>query len=387
MRQRNVGARILADALELRPVIADLRRDIERTGLVPPVLISALMRADIMHMWMPEGLGGPELSITEFIRVAEAVSYADSAVGWCVGLAAAYTRFGGLLPEAVARMVFDGNCLAGSLAPTGRGAKVPGGYRVTGRWAWGSGILHSKWIITAFLTYADDVPVLADGKPEMRIGFFPKDPDVKVLDTWHVGGMRGTGSHDYTMSDVFIPDDFTVGGLDPPSQQPGRLYRIPVFSLYPFVIAATPLGVVRAAFDAFLELATVKTPVTGSVLLRDKPTVQAMVGRSKALLDSAREFYYATAQSLSDWADTDAPLSLALRTQVRLATAHVGEVAKQVVRDLYDAGGGSSVYETCPLEGHFRDIHAVTQHFGVSQGNFEFAGRVVLGLDPGTARF
>jgi alkylation response protein AidB-like acyl-CoA dehydrogenase len=387
MRQHDAGGRILADVLALRPFIAEVRDEIERTRVIPPALLSALRATGVFHMWMPEALGGPELSITAFAEVAEALSYADSAVGWCCGLGAAYTRFAGVLPEAVARQVFDGNILAGSLAPTGRGIKVPGGYQVTGQWSWGSGITHSNWIITPFLTEQDGRPVVTDGKPEMRIGFFPKDRHVEVLDTWHVGGMRGTGSHDFRMDAVFIPDAFTVVGLDPAPRQPGTLYRIPIASLYPFVIAATPLGIARAAFDAFLDLATVKTPVTGSVLLRDKPTVQAMVGRAKARLDSARAFYYAAAQALSEWAGTNEPLPLALRTQVRLATAQIGEVAKQVVRDIYDAGGGSSVYEVCPLERHFRDIHAVAQHIGVSHGNFEFAGRALLGLDPGTARF
>jgi alkylation response protein AidB-like acyl-CoA dehydrogenase len=387
MSTHGAGDHYLQAVQGLAAMIGEARDEIERTRLLPAALISALEAAGIFRMWLPSALGGPELSIAEFVRVVEALSYMDGSVGWCAGLGAAYSRFAGYLPEAVAMRIFDGNTVAGSLAPTGRGTKVTGGYRVTGRWAWGSGIMHSNWILVTFLTQGDDGPVIVDGKPEMRLGFLPKLSDVEVIDTWKVGGMRGTGSHDYAVSDAFIPDEYTLEGLDPPPRHPGSLYATSLNSVYPFVIAAIPLGIATAAFDAFLSLAQVKTPVSGSVLLRDKPTVQAMVGRSHALLQGAREFYYATARSMPDWAARGTPLTLDQRAQVRLAVTQIGEASKQVVRNLNDASGGSAVYEMCPLERHFRDIHAVTQHVQVSPNNFEFAGRVILGLEPGTARF
>jgi len=372
---------------DLTPMINAARNEVEQSRLLPPALVSALAEAGIFRMWLPRGLGGPELTIADFVRVVEALSYLDGSIGWCAGLGAAYSRFAGYLPEAVAMHIFADNVLAGSLAPTGRGTRVPGGYRLSGRWAWGSGIMHSTWVVVTFLTQSGDEPIMVDGKPEMRVGFLPKSENVEVIDTWRVGGMRGTGSHDYAVSEVFIPEEHTLAGLDPAPRHPGGLYSISLNSVYPFVIAAVSLGIAMAAFDAFLSLAQVKTPISGPVLLRDKPTGQAMVGRSRALLESAREFYYATARSMPDWAAAGTPLTLDQRARGRLAVAQISEVAKHVVRDLNDAAGGSSVYETCPLERHFRDIHAVAQHVQVSPNNFEFAGRVVLGLDPGTARF
>jgi alkylation response protein AidB-like acyl-CoA dehydrogenase len=199
--------------------------------------------------------------------------------------------------------------------------------------------------------------------------------------------MRGTGSHDYAITDLFVPEAYTLDGLDPPICHPSRLNALPTVSVLAFVIAATPLGIAMAAFDAFLALASVKAPISGSVLLRDKPAVQAMLGRMNALLHSAREFYYKTAHDVSALAQAGEPMTLAMRLQVRLAVAQVAEAAKEVARHLYDAAGGSSVYEKCPLERHFRDIFAVSQHVQVSPNNFEFSGRVLLGLDPGAARF
>jgi len=381
------SAHFLQVAKDLTPMITAARREIERTRGLPPALIDTLQAASIFRMWMPRALGGPELSVAAFIEVIEILARADASAGWCAGLGAAYSRFAAYLPETIAEKIFGHNILAGTLAPTGTGRRVPGGYRVTGRWAWGSGIMHSQWILVTFLTRMAGQPVMIDGKPELRIGFLEKSRDVEVIDTWNVGGMRGTGSHDFVVSDVFIPDDHTLDGLDPLPRHPGSLYAISLDSIYPFVIAAIPLGVATAALDAFIDLAQVKTPVSGTILLRDKPVVQAMVGRASALLESARAFYYATAHSLPVWAEANIPLTTGQRAQVRLAVAQVADVSKQVVRTLYDAAGGSAIYQNCPLEQYFRDVHAVTQHVQVSPNNFEFAGRVALGLDPGTARF
>ena len=152
------GEDFLRAAHELTGSIKDARNEIERTRLIPATLISALQATGIFRMWLPHDLGGPQLSVAEFVRVVEALSYVDGSVGWCTGLGAAYSRFAAYLPEAIATQIFQDNILAGTLAPNGRGTKVAGGYRVTGRWSWGSGIMHSRWLIVAFLTQADNNP-------------------------------------------------------------------------------------------------------------------------------------------------------------------------------------------------------------------------------------
>jgi alkylation response protein AidB-like acyl-CoA dehydrogenase len=381
------GERILQRAKDFTPAIVKLRDEIERTRALPAELVLALQDADIFRMWYPSAWGGPELSIAELGLVLETLSYADGAVGWCAGIGSAYSRFAGYLPEPIARRIFEGDVVAGSLAPTGKGVKVPGGYRVTGRWKWGSGITHSNWVLVSFVTHHGGERLIIDGEPELRVAFFPKTSHVEIIDTWNVTGLRGTGSYDYATQDLFVPDDYTLVGLDPPPHQSTSCYEIPLSTAYPFVIAAVPLGMVMAAFDEFLNLAQEKAPVSSPTLLRDKPTVQAMIGRSRAMLLSAREFYYATAQEITTAGDAHKPLTFPQRARARLAAAQVAEVAKQVVRDLYDAAGGSSVYANCQLERNFRDIHAAAQHVQVSPNNFEFAGRVLLGLPPGTARF
>lgn len=383
----DAGEQILQQAQHLAPLIADLRNEIEYSRALPADLVSEMHQADLFRMWYPAALGGPELSIAELAFVLEALSYADGAVGWCAGIGSAYSRLAGYFPEPLAREIFERNVVAGGLAATGSGVKVPGGYRVSGRWKWGSGITHSTWVLGSFITHQDDEPIKIDGIPELRIALFPKTPEVEIIDTWNSTGLRGTGSYDYAVRDLFVPEDYTLLGLDPPPYQGSVCYRIPLSSAYPFVIAAAPLGMAMAAFDEFLEIAQVKAPISTPALLREKPGVQAMIGRSRALLLSAREFYYAMAREIWLAEDAKVPLTLDQRARARLAAAQVGEAAKQVVRELYDAVGGSSVFATCPLERLFRDIHTAAQHVQVSPNNFEFAGRVSLGLDPGTARF
>jgi hypothetical protein len=183
-----------------------------------------------------------------------------------------------------------------------------------------------------------------------------------------------------------LPEELTLEGRDPPPRHPGSLYAISLKSIYPFVIAAAPLEIAMAAFDAFLTLACHKTPGSGSVVRRDKPIVRAMIGRLSALLQSAQEFTMSWPVASRNEFETNLPSAIDQRAQVRIAVAHIGEVGKHVGRNLYDAADGSSAYETCPLEWHFRDVNSAVQHVQVSSDNFEFAGRVILGLDAGTGR-
>lgn len=313
----------------------------------------------------------------------ETLARADGSVAWCASIAAAYSRFSGYLPEPVARRILWRRAIvAGGLAPSGKARPVPGGYSVSGRWAYGSGILHAHWVLGGCVVQADGGPRRgADGAPEIRTAFFPASA-AAVIDTWQVGGLRGTGSQDYQVTDLFVPEDHTVTGNEP--LLPGPLYAVSRHTAYPVAIAAVPLGVAHAALDAFQALAAGKTPVISPALLRDRPVVQAGVGRAEAQLRAARAFLLETCDMVWDAAAAGGALSLEQRALKRLACAQAAEAAKAVVQLLYDAGGGSSVYERCPLQRCFRDVHAAAQHLQVHSAKFETGGRVLLGFDPGT---
>jgi alkylation response protein AidB-like acyl-CoA dehydrogenase len=215
---------------------------------------------------------------------------------------------------------------------------------------------------------------------------------VEVIDTWHVSGLRGTGSHDYRVADLFVRDDHSILCFDAMPLQPGTLYAVPIITVLSVAIAAVPLGIARAAIDTAVELAQVKTPGLpslhgSSLLLRDKPTFQAAVGRAEALLGSARSFLLATVGDLWDEVSSGVAASMKRRAMVRLACTQAAQSAAQAVDLMYNAGGGTSLYETSRLERCFRDVHACTQHIATSTDSYELGGRVMLGFDPGRPQF
>ena len=380
------AARLIQAALDLGPAIAAVRGEIERERRLPAPLVERLRDLGFFSLWLARSLGGPELNLTDFVRVIEALARSDGSVAWCATNAGAYSRFSGFLPGPVARRIFaeERAAVAGNMGPLGRAVPVPGGYRVTGRWPYGSGIMHSDWVLGGCFVADDEASRRGpDGAPDARIVFFPAAA-AEVIDTWDVGGLRGTGSHDYRVADLFVPEDQVASRTGDDPRLPGPLYALPRNVAFGVTIAAVPLGIARAALDAVRDLGAAKTPRIGSTVLRERPAVQAAVGRAEATLRAARAFLFEACDDAWATAASGTPLTLEQRAVVRLACAQAAEAAKAVVRAAYDAGGGTAVYEGCPLQRCFRDAHAAAQHLQVQDGNFETGGRVLLGLDPGT---
>jgi alkylation response protein AidB-like acyl-CoA dehydrogenase len=210
---------------------------------------------------------------------------------------------------------------------------------------------------------------------------------VEVIDTWSVSGLRGTGSHDYRVADLFVPEDHTIDYFAPQAVQTGTLYAVPAISVLAVAIAAVPLGIARSAIDEVVALAAAKTPYGSSTPLRDKPTVQADVARAEVLLGSARSYLFAMIGELWGEVAGGGAASMQRRGMLRLACAHAAQASAQAVDLVYNAAGGTAIFETGRLERCFRDVHAVTQHIATSTSNYEAGGRMLLGLDPGAPRF
>jgi len=385
---------LIEAARELAPKIEAARADIERDRQIPRTLVDAIGDAGLFGLWLPKAFDGPELDLVDYIRVIEELARADGSVAWCTTVAACYSRIAGYLQPDIALPIFGGGrtVVAGTINPTGKAFTVDGGYRVTGRWAYGSGILHSTWTLGNCIVHDREGPRRgSNGAPELRLVIFPTDA-VEVIDTWHVSGLRGTGSHDYRVADLFVRDDHSILCFDAMPLQPGTLYAVPIITVLSVAIAAVPLGIARAAIDTAVELAQVKTPGLpslhgSSLLLRDRPTFQAAVGRAEALLGSARSFLLATVGDLWDEVSSGVAASMKRRAMVRLACTQAAQSAAQAVDLMYNAGGGTSLYETSRLERCFRDVHACTQHIATSTDSYELGGRVMLGFDPGRPQF
>jgi alkylation response protein AidB-like acyl-CoA dehydrogenase len=381
--------RLIRAARDLAPAINAVRDTVERQRELPPALVDALGGAGMFSLLLPMSLGGAELTVIDYVRVIEALSQTDGSVGWCASVASAYSFFAGYLRPDVARLIYDGGrtVVAGALNPSGKAFVADGGYRVTGRWSYGSGIRHSTWVVGNCVVHDRDGPRRgSDGRPEIRVMIFPTSA-VEVIDTWSVSGLRGTGSHDYRVADLFVPEDHTIDYFAPQAVQTGTLYAVPAISVLAVAIAAVPLGIARSAIDEVVALAAAKTPYGSSTPLRDKPTVQADVARAEVLLGSARSYLLAMIGELWGEVAGGGAASMQRRGMLRLACAHAAQASAQAVDLVYNAAGGTAIFETGRLERCFRDVHAVTQHIATSTSNNEAGGRMLLGLDPGAPRF
>jgi alkylation response protein AidB-like acyl-CoA dehydrogenase len=377
----------LEAARKLVPVIQSCADEIEAERELPRALFEALADAGMFHLAVPRSLGGAELDLPTYVGVIEEIGKADASTGWIVNQGAIFATYAARMPSDVARSIWidtPRSVVANTPAATAQAIVVPGGYRVTGRQGFSTGCRHAAWLAAHAQIIENGQPRLESGQPETRYMFVPA-AEAQLLDTWRVRGMRGTGTHHFAVTDVFVPAERTVLSATAPLRETGALYRIPRTLLFAAGDAAVALGVARTCLTAFLELAMVKTP-RAQALLRDQPMVQADVGHAEALLRSGRAFLMETVRDI--WADATSTgtLSLDQRAAMRLATTHGIRLAVQVVDTVYNAAGATAVYEDNPLQRHFQDIHVISQHLQARLSHYELVGRHVLGLKVDEAR-
>lgn len=366
-------------ALEaIKPLIAEHRRSFDRDRRLPDAVFAALADAGLFRLWLPKRLGGPELTPLDFMRVGEAAAAIDGSVAWLIGNGGGMSRAGGYLPEAIAHEVFaDPHAfIVAATGAIGKAEPCEGGYRVTGRWPFGSGSHHGSHFMGLARARR------ADGREGPELCCYVKRADVRIDDTWHVSGLRGTGSCDFEMSGVFVPHDHTHPLVDFRPTQPGIVYRLPGLSAFPWTVAVLPLGMARGAMDAFAVIAASKS--RSGTPLRDREAVQMIMGRAEALHRAGRAFLIEAMSELIDALDDyDAGRLTRARVGFRSACAHAGESALRIAGWLAAEAGTASIFETGTLERAIRDIQAATRHIAMNAMAYAMAGRLSLGLDPG----
>jgi len=375
-------AEYLAAIGRLAPVIAEHRATFDQERRLPDAVFNALADAGLFRLWLPAAFGGPELSPTDFMTVVEAASALEGSVGWLVTNGSAMSRVAGYVSEAVARNWFaDPRAfIVSATGAVGSAQKVDGGYRVTGRWPFGSGSHHA----TRFMGLASTKG--PDGRDEPPLCCYFERRDVAIHDTWRVSGLRGTGSCDFEVRDLFVPEQHTHAFIGPKPTQPGVLYRVPTLSIFPWAASVVPLGIARGAMDAFAELAVGKTRLGTSAPLRDRETVQSNFGRMQALHRSGRAFLIETMAELIAALEADEIRLTKAKAIFRVACANAAENAMRIVDMIAAEAGAASIFETCPIERFARDIHAAVKHVAMTPNSYIVSGRLGLGLDPGTTR-
>ena len=372
--------RILDAVRALGPSIAAQRDDFDGDRRLPETAFAALAEAGLFRLWLPEVLGGPELSPFDFMRVVEAASALDGSVGWLVGNGAGMSRLGGYLGEAVARDWFADRhaFIASATGAVGKAIPVAGGYCVSGRWPFGSGAHHA----TRFMVLASVNP---DDPASPLLCCYLDRADVTILDNWRVSGLRGTGSCDFEANDIFVPAAHVHPFLGLQPTQPGLLYRMPPSSVFALSICGVPLGIASGAVASFAELARRKSRL--GAMLCDRETVQATVGRTRAMLRAARAFLIDAMTELMAATDMGGQRLVQARADIRLANAHAAETAMSITDMVAASAGAVAIFETCALERAVRDVRAVAKHIAMSPNNYIIVGRLGLGLDSDGARF
>lgn len=373
--------RLLTAVQGLTTLIAGQRGEFDRERRLPDAVFAALADAGLFRLWLPLALGGPELSPFDFMRVVEAASAVDGSVGWLVGNGGGMSRLGGYLGEAVVREWFSDPraFVASATGAVGSASAVQGGYRVSGRWPFGSGAHHA----TRFMVLAS---AGADDPASSPLCCYLDRADVTILDNWHVSGLRGTGSCDFEARDIFVPAAHVHPFLDLRPTQPGRLYRMPPSSVFAWSISGVPLGIASGAIASFVELA-IRKGLHGRSLLCDRETVQEMVGRARAMLRASRAFIADAMTGLMSAAETGGDRLVEARADVRIANANAAETAMSITDQLAAGAGAAAIFETCALERAVRDARAAAKHIAMSPSNYITSGRLALGLGPGAMRF
>ena len=357
-------------ARRLAPTAAELAPAAERDRRLAEPLVAALADAGLFRLCVPAAAGGLEAPPGTLVAVVRALAAGDAAAGWCVAIAATSGLVAGYLPEAAARAISadPATMVAGVFAPKGRATPEPGGFRVSGRWPFASGCEHADWLMGG---------CVVDGG--MRLMLAPAEA-FTIHDTWHVMGLRATGSHDIELDGVHIPAERTASVLGDAPLQPGPLYAFPLFGLLALAIAAVSLGIARGALDDLIALAGGKVPTGGKRTLAERGTVQAEVARAEAAVRAAGALLDEAIGAAWERAVAGAGVDVEQRAALRLAATHATAVCARATDTAYTLAGGSALYESSPLQRRVRDAHAATQHMLVAPATWELTGRVLLGM-------
>lgn len=378
-------------ARALAPRIRARADEIEAARQLPADLVAELAAARLFKVAIPEAEGGLGADILTTLRVIEEVARADGSTGWCLAMAVNTFRQSAQFSPDVRRKIFFSDPIgasAGSANPRGRAVAVPGGYRVTGHWFFASGCMHSAALHGACKVFDGDQPRRRpNGDHEVRIAYFYPKAQAKIIDTWNVSGLRGTGSHDIEVADLFVPEEHTFSALERRARVTGPINRIHGFDLAGCGFCCVGLGVARAAIDAFVELAAVKVPRTSSELLRDRVQVQAMVGEADATLRAGRALLFDVAEEMWQTVLGGGAVTERQRSDLRMAMTHAAQCAARATHMVCVAAGTTSIFASSPLERYARDAEVVTRHNQLQYVNYEAVGRTALGLESNSPLF
>jgi alkylation response protein AidB-like acyl-CoA dehydrogenase len=378
-------SRYLERVRELSPQIATEADRIERERRIPEPLLGAMIAAGLFRLFLPRSLGGAEAHPLTFMRVVEAIAGVDASAAWNVGQNAVCALVAASLSPEAARHVFGDEraILAwGPPEPDARAVACDGGYQVTGTWTFASGGRHATWLGAYCPVHeADGTPRRSqNGAIVRRVMLFPAEK-ATMQDLWHVIGLRGTASDAFSLSGLFVPEEFSVTRDDASEvRESGWLYCFKTTNLYSCGFAGIALGVARAMLEAFVELAKAKTPRGYSNPLRENAATQSELAQAEAKLRAARSYLMQSVAEICAAVRQTRQLTMEQRMAIRLAATHTIQQATQVGDFAYAAAGSSAIFAANPFERRFRDLHAIAQQVQGRKSHYETVGKHLLGI-------
>ncbi|PZU57648.1 MAG: acyl-CoA dehydrogenase [Sphingobium sp.] len=354
------------------------REDFSRDQQVSADVVALMKEAGVYRAMVAKRFGGEEMSPADFLRMIETISQADGSAGWVASFGFSAVYLSSLPLPTLEAMYGNGPdvVFAGGIYPPQKAVPVPGGLEVSGRWSWGSGSTGAE-VIGVGIKVEGGAGMPGGGLP--LIAVMPADK-VTIVPNWDVIGLKGTGSHDMVVDKVVVPQEWTFvrGG---PSSLDTPLYRYPSMPLAAQVLSVVGLGVARASLDLMIEMAGGRTSITGAPTLADRAYVQTDIAKAEAELRSARAFFYdVTEQAYATLVAGD-DLTVETRALLRLASTHAARVGADVTQAVYRLSGTTGIATNHAIARHMQDAMIVPQHAFLSDGTWQNAGKVLLGLE------
>ncbi len=383
--EREAKRRVLMDAVEsVRATLEGGAREGEEYATFPRASVDALYESGLLRLKLPHVLGGAEADLVTQLDILEAVSEIDPSAGWCLMIgAASLGGVGAFLPDDAIGEIFAGGNppkTAGVFAPFGTAVPVDGGYLLNGRWSFASGIMHSQWISAGarVKTEKEGYP------PQIRASI--RTADATIHDNWQVMGLRGTGSCDFSVNDLFVPASFAFDVSSTEPLRGGAMYRLGRPGFVTNEHSAFALGVARRALTEVLEVGQVKTRGYTSVNpLARRPAFQRMLSESDLRLRAVRALNVEVLEEAWQVVCDGAPPPPPLQARMRSCATYTTDVAVDIVTQAFRFAGGAALFDSSMLQRCLRDINAGAQHQMVSDAAYENHGQFMLGLPDAKA--
>lgn len=374
-------------AKEILDLITSSREETESARKLAPAIVEQLSSLKLFRMGLPKSLGGWEDNPVETLKVYELLASAEASVAWIVWNNHLACTFGRYLDNTSMQEVYNdpSHVYANSARPEGIAETVPGGYMVSGKWTLVSGCELADWFVLRCLVTSENSPKTLGPGANLKLFFIPKKA-VEVVDTWNVGGLNGTGSHDIVIKDTFVKEQYAVD-FGSPVALDNAYSRLPIGCINSAGCAAMALGVLKAATDDLIKMCLDRVTPGKSPDLRDRDTVQAAIAKSRTLLASKRSQLHSSVATLWQEAQNENTFTDEQLADVWAASCEAAREARAMVSEIYAVAGTVSLYKKYKIERAHRDVHAILQHGIIQPHWMNQAGMAYVGLTPNGAMF